>query len=359
MMKFAITAMVFTVLQWSYGQSDPFLSLPRQSPAASVTQRIGLTDITINYSSPRINDRKVWGAMVPFNNGKPFPWRAGANENTTITFTDNVSVEGNKLAAGTYGIHMIPTEGNWTVMFSKTNSAWGSFGYKEAEDALRITVSPEETKTFYEWLTYEFADKGQDFAVASLLWANKRIPFKVEVDVHTAVMKKVEAQLKDLRQVQWQPWYYAANYCLTNNVDLEQGLDWINTSIGKKENFTNLKTKAGFLAKMGKNEESAQLMKTAINHPSADSQTLYVYGRSLLSENQIGKAMEVYRLSAKRYPNVWLAEHGLARAYSAEGNYKKALALEKKALAKAPEIRHEVIKKYIGHLEKGQDFNKY
>ena len=156
---------------------------------ASVMQRLGVdTDINITYGRPGVKGRKIWGGLVPYgmnpadkySKGKPYPWRAGANENTTIEFNKDILIEGNKLPAGKYGIHMIPSEKDWVIIFSKNNSAWGSFSYNQAEDALRITVTPVPAP-FTEWLRYGFDDLSGDSATAYLQWAELRVPFKIKV----------------------------------------------------------------------------------------------------------------------------------------------------------------------------------
>jgi hypothetical protein len=161
----------------------------RASLKASVTQRLGTdTDITIDYSRPGVKGRKIWGELVPYglapgnkySDNKPFPWRAGANENTTIEFNKDILIEGKPLPAGKYGIHMIPGEKEWTIIFSKNNSAWGSFTYKQEEDALRITVTPEKAP-FQEWLEYGFDDLAGTSATAYLHWENLKVPFKIQL----------------------------------------------------------------------------------------------------------------------------------------------------------------------------------
>ncbi len=161
----------------------------RKSLKASVMQRLGVdTDITIEYSRPGVKGRTIWGELVPFgmapgnkySNDKPFPWRAGANENTTIEFSKDVLIEGNKLPAGKYGIHMIPSEKEWVIIFSKNNSAWGSFTYNQEEDALRITVTPVKAP-HEEWLTFGFDDLAGTSATAFLHWENLKVPFKIEL----------------------------------------------------------------------------------------------------------------------------------------------------------------------------------
>ena len=161
----------------------------RPSLKAAVMQRIGAdTDITIEYSRPGIKGRKVWGDLVPlglapgnkYSKDKPFPWRAGANENTTILVTKDVLIEGGKLPAGKYGIHMIPGEKEWVIIFSKNNTAWGSFAYNQDEDALRVTVVPAKAPQ-QEWLLYGFDDLAGSSATAFLHWEQVKVPFKIKL----------------------------------------------------------------------------------------------------------------------------------------------------------------------------------
>ena len=161
----------------------------RASLKASVMQRLGIdTDITIEYSRPGVKGRKIWGELVPYgmapgnqySNDKPYPWRAGANENTTIEFSEDVLIEGNKLPAGKYGMHMIPSEKDWIIIFSKNNSAWGSFSYNQEEDALRVTVTPVEAP-HKEWLMFGFDDLAGTSATAFLHWESLKVPFKIEL----------------------------------------------------------------------------------------------------------------------------------------------------------------------------------
>ena len=161
----------------------------RLSLKASVTQQLGIdTDITISYGRPGVKGRKIWGGLVPCglapgnksSKDKPYPWRAGANENTTIQFNKDLLIEGNKLAAGKYGIHMIPSEKDWTIIFSKNSASWGSYSYNQDEDALRVTVTPVKTP-FQEWLVYGFDDLTGTSATAHLQWENLTIPFRIQL----------------------------------------------------------------------------------------------------------------------------------------------------------------------------------
>ena len=162
---------------------------PRPSLKAGVTQRLGVdTDISIDYSRPGVKGRTIWGELVPYglapgtkySDNKPFPWRAGANENTTFECTKNILVEGKSLPAGKYGVHMIPTETTWTIIFSKTNDAWGSYKYDQANDALRVTVTPVQAP-HQEWMMFGFDDLAGTSATAYLWWEKLKVPFKIQL----------------------------------------------------------------------------------------------------------------------------------------------------------------------------------
>src|ERR1700756_1106585 len=172
--------------QFKNGSQPTELNIPRASQRGTVTQRLGLTHITITYHRPEVGGREIWGKTVPF--GKV--WRSGANENTTITFSDDVTVEGKPLAAGTYGLHTIPDKDQWTIIFSKNSTSWGSFSYDEKEDALRVTVKPHAAESF-EMLTYVFDDVKPDSAAATLRWEKLAVPFRVSVDTKALVLKSI------------------------------------------------------------------------------------------------------------------------------------------------------------------------
>src|SRR5436305_5964112 len=171
------------------------LDLPRPSQRAQIAQRVGITDITISYHRPLINNRKVWDGLVPY--GKV--WRAGANENTTITFSDPVMIEGKTLDRGTYGLHMIPNADEWTIIFSKNSTSWGAFTYDQAEDALRVNVKPQPAE-MHEALTYDFDQVTPTSATVVLQWEKVAVPFKVDVNVHDAVQANLKKQLRSLSQ---------------------------------------------------------------------------------------------------------------------------------------------------------------
>jgi len=214
MVRLTLRASLFCLLLAAMPGVSPaqsfVLDLPLQSQRAEVSQRIGVTDITIDYHRPLVNDRKVWDGVVPY--GKV--WRAGANINTTIKFSDPVQIEGKPLDKGTYGLHMIPNADEWTIIFSKNSTSWGAFTYDQAEDALRVTVKPKPSD-MHNALTYDFDDLQKDSAVVELEWEKIAVPFKVSVDVHNLAQANLKNQLRNLSQYTWMSWDDAANYLLT------------------------------------------------------------------------------------------------------------------------------------------------
>src|ERR1700690_322489 len=225
--------------QFKNGAQATELNLPLISQHGIVTQTIGLTNITINYHRPLDGGRRLLGKTIPYAR----VWRAGANENTTITFGDDVSVEGKPLTAGTYGLHMIPDKEQWTVIFSKNSTSWGSFSYDEKEDALRVTAKPA-TGEMFESLTYTFDDVKPDSAAATLRWGTVVVPFHVSVDVKAITFKSIQNQLRSVGGLTWAGFDEAAQWCLDNNYNLEQALKWEDTSIQNEDRFENWETKS-------------------------------------------------------------------------------------------------------------------
>src|SRR5436305_5330213 len=260
--------------QFKNGSQPTELNIPRVSQGGTVSQRIGLTDITITYHRPAVGGREIWGKTVPY--GKV--WRAGANENTTITFADDVTVEGKPLAAGTYGLHMIPDKEQWTIIFSKNATSWGSFSYDEKEDALRVTVKPHPAEMF-EQLAYTFEDVKPDSAVTTLRWEKLAVPFQIGVDVKAVVLRSIKNELRNVGGFTWAGYDEAAQWCLDNNYNLEEALKWEDTSIQNEERFENLETKSRILDALGRKEESAKALSTAFDKASAIQ--LYSYARGL------------------------------------------------------------------------------
>ena len=327
------------------------LNLPRPSQRAEVTQRIGITDISITYSRPLVNGRKIWGGLVPYGQ----VWRAGANENTIITFPNDVTIDGKPLAAGTYGLHMIPTESDWTVIFSKIHSAWGSFTYKESEDALRVTVKPQSTE-MHNALTYDFTELKPDSSVVVMSWDKLAVPFTVSVDVNKIVEASLHNQLRGLSQYTWDGWDDAATYLVDNKVDLNEALKYEDNSIKNEDRFENEMTKSRILAAMGQTQESEQAKAKALS--LANAQQLYGYGRQLQREKKQADAFAIYKEAAQKYPDNWLTHAGLARVACGEGNYPEATKQMEAALAGAPDGAKSGVQGLITKLQAKQDINQ-
>jgi Tfp pilus assembly protein PilF len=334
----------------SYAQSA-FLDLPRDSQHATVMQRIGITDVTINYHRPLVKGRQIWGRIVPYGE----VWRAGANENTTITFTDAVTIEGQPLAKGVYGLHMLPGENEWTVIFSKVHTAWGSYTYDQKDDAVRVTVKPQASEV-HEALTYDFDDVKPDSAVATLRWEKLAVPFKIEVKVHDIVQASLPNQLQGLAQYSWVGWDDAASYLLTQKYDLEGALKYEDSSIGIEKRYDNLLTKSQILEAMGRKDEAQAAKKEALARATAPQ--LYFYGILLQSQGKQDQAFDFFRQAAKKDPNDWLVHDGMARIYSAKGDFENALKEMKLSLAGAPDTQKVFPAASIKKLEAKQDINK-
>jgi tetratricopeptide (TPR) repeat protein len=326
------------------------LDLPLPSQPAVVSQRIGITDITIKYHRPLVTERKIWDGLVPY--GKV--WRAGANENTTITFSDPVMIEGKPLDMGTYGLHMIPDANEWTIIFSKASTSWGSFSYDKAEDALRVTVKPKAAE-MHNALTYDFDELQANSAVVELEWERIAVPFKVSVNVHDVVQASLKKQLRGLSQYTWMSWDDAANYWLTEKTDLDEALIYANKSIENEDRFDNEMTKSKILAALNRKDDAAAAQKKALD--LASPLQIHIFGRQLQAENHNEEAFAIFRDNAKKHPNEWFVHSGLARVYCSEGKFDDAVKEMKLALAAAPDNQKTYLNGLVTRLEAKQDIN--
>jgi tetratricopeptide (TPR) repeat protein len=337
--------------QFKNGSQATELNIPRVSQRGTVSQRIGLTDITITYHRPEVGGREIWGKTVPY--GKV--WRAGANENTTITFSEDVSVEGKALAAGTYGLHTIPDKEQWTIIFSKNSTSWGSFTYDEKEDALRVTTKPQAAD-FREALTYTFEEVKPDSAAATLRWEKLAVPFHVSVDVKAVVLKSVKNELRSVGGFTWGGYDEAAQWCLDNNYNLEEALKWEDTSIQNEERFENLETKSRILDALGRKEESAKTLSKAFNEATAIQ--LYSYARGLQRSGNAKRAFEIYPQVAKKDANHWTSHLALARISSNAGDFPAAAKEMTQAISAAPDATKPFLQPLLKRLEAKDDINK-
>jgi len=336
--------------QFKNGAQATELAIPTLSQHAVITQRIGLTDVTINYHAPLVGGRKLWGAAVPYDK----VWRSGANQNTTISFSEDVSIEGKPLAAGTYGLHTIPAADQWTIIFSKNSTSWGSFSYDEKEDALRVTVKPHEAE-FRESLAYTFDDVKPDSALATLRWEKLAVPFRVSTDVKATTFRSIKNQLRSTGGFTWIGYDEAANWCLDNNYELEQALKWEDTSIQNEDRFENNLNKSEILAAMGKKQEAEASKKKAFE--VANGVQLHIYGRGLQIQNKQDEGFAVFQINIQKRPNEWYTHGEISRIAAAKGDFDTALKEMKLAQASAPEATKQQIGGLIARLEKKENIN--
>ena len=338
------------------GPQAQHIFTPMASPRAEVAQRIGLTDVEVVYHRPAVNERDVWGQVVP-SAGTPV-WRTGANENTVVSFSTDVTVQGETLAAGTYGLHTIPgqpaAEGEWTIVFSNDSQAWGSFAYKEENDALRVTAKPEKA-AHQERFEISFDKLENDSADMILRWAEVAVPVTVGIDLEETVMASFRQQLTGLSQFFWQGWNQAAQYSLTNDMNLEEAMQWADRSIQAQENFNNLSTKAQLLAKGGDAAQADELMTKAMDMGNAGQ--IHNYARQLLGQDRKQEALAVFQKNVEKHPDTWFVELGLARGYSALGEFDKAVKSMKVSLEKAPDGQKQYVQGLVDQLAKSVDIN--
>ncbi|HLV87366.1 MAG TPA: DUF2911 domain-containing protein [Candidatus Sulfotelmatobacter sp.] len=327
------------------------LNLPRASQHALISQRIGITDITINYHRPLAKGRQIWGKIVPYGE----VWRAGANENTTITFTDPVTIEGQPLEKGTYGLHMIPTESEWTIIFSKNSTAWGSFTYKQDEDALRVKVKSQSCDP-HDALAYDFDDVKPDSAIVTMRWEKVAVPFKVSVKVNDIVLASLHQQMHGLNQYYWDSWDDAAGYLLANKINLDEALQDENHSIQVEERYDNLISKSRILDEMGRKDDAKSVRTRALD--IANPLQLYVYARQLQTDKKQDEAFALYRSTAKKFPDYWTTHLGMARVYSAQGDFDNAVKEVNLSLTGAPDANKSALEKFAKRLQSKDDINR-
>ena len=327
------------------------LNLPRSSQHARLTQRIGLTDITVDFHRPLVAGRKIFGGLQAYGQ----VWRAGANENTTFEISDPVTIEGQPLPKGIYGLHMIPGESSWIVIFSKNYTSWGSFTYDKAEDALRVTVTPK-TIANQEALTYEFDDPGPNSAVVVMRWEKVAVPFKVEVNTNEITERSLRNQLRARAQFEWQPWMEAANYLLANKLSAEEAAKDAQTSIDIEDRFENEITKSRALGTLGRNNEA----KAARDKAIAMGTQLQVqsFARGLQAQGRQEEALELFRINIKKDPNSWVAHNETARLAVAKGDFDTALKEMKLAASLAPDSLKGPHEDLVRRLQNKEDINK-
>jgi len=350
---------------------------PGANQSAMVTQYLGMVSVTIDYNSPDVTspngeDRtgKIWGELVPwgiapnpfypgFGTAETMPWRVGANENTTITFSHDVEVEGEPLAAGTYGLFMAPGEEEWTVIFNKNSSAWGSFFYDPSLDALTVQVKPEKTDFFREWLTFEFDDRQLDTARAVMHWEHLRVPFRISVpNLPELYHDTLAHELTGSAGFSFQNWVRASQWAAQHEAYHEDALRWADAAIAANAGFQTISNKAQILNQTGRSEEAAAALQQAIDHPTATVIQIHGVARNMQQQGLMEEANEVFRKNYEKNPGQWPVDLGMARVYSQEGDFEKALEHARIALERAPAgVQKQNVEAQIAQLEKGENIN--
>jgi len=304
-------------------------------------QTVGISTVTVSYSRPTVKSRKVWGNLVPygwnkqgFGNNKEAPWRAGADENTTIQFSHDATVEGRPVKAGVYGLFFTINENNTgEVILSKDYRSWGSFFYEASQDVLRAPIKLNDIPNT-ELLTYEFSNVSKNKADLVLNWEKKQFPVKIEFDVDGIVLQNAKEELKNTAGFTWQGFLSAAQYTLQNKTELAQGLQWANTAVAQNNSFATLSVQSGILKELGKTQEADKAMNDAM--AMATENELNLYGYQLLNATQHDKAIDVFLTTTKRFPKSANAFDSLGEAYFIKGDQKNAIANFKKSLSMNP-----------------------
>lgn len=381
-MKKILTCAAFLLLFVSsaFAQMHSEIALPPdgKNQRAEVSQWIGLAKITIAYHSPNVHGRgadrtgHIWGELVNygffdegFGPSKATPWRAGANENTTITFSHDVKVEGKDLKAGTYGLFLkLEKDAPWMWIFSNQSTGWGSFQYDPKNDALRVEVKPEDA-SYTEFLTYSFDERRPDSTVAFLQWEKKRVPFKIEVpNVNQLYVDQIRKDLLSWPGFNYQNWQNAAQFCADNKINLEEALVWADKAINEPfrnavrgvEDFSTLSTRAAVLDAMGRDADAEATMAKAVRIVGTPVLSIHQYGLRLINARKPDKALEIFKLNQQLHPDEkFITYLGLARGYTATGDKANAIKNWEIALQNVPESRKGNIPAFQDALKKLKD----
>lgn len=335
---------------------------------SSIGRTVGVTDIAIQYGSPAVRGREgnIWGTnVVPygytvlgFGSNMESPWRAGADEGTTMSFSTDVAVNGQKLAAGKYIFFIAVYPDSCVLIFNKNTEGWGSYFYDKAQDVLHVATKQQKNQPLSkERLDYTFSNQTDHSVEIALEWERWRIPFTVEVDIVQTTLASIKSQMSGAMGFDPPSLQAAAAWCLQNNINLEQGMTWIesatNPNLGGVQTFAAMSTKSGLLNKLGKKEEADKAMAKALE--TANAVELHGYGRQLLTEKKTAEAMVIFEKNYKKNDGKWPTPVGMMRGLSATGNLTEALKYAKLALAQAPdEVNKKNLEASIKKLESGK-----
>lgn len=345
------------------------LRIPQNNNFPSLAGRkVGVTEIEVKWNAPGVKGRegKIWGTdiayygttVLGFGSNTESPWRAGADECTTISFSTDVTINGKALAAGKYALFMQLSPDSTTLVFNKNTRGWGSYFYDKSQDVMRVgTVQKKNQPNMQERLAYVFNNQTENSVEISLDWERWSIPFKVQVDVKKTTLAHIKREMSGELGFDPPSLEFAANWCADNDVNLEEANNWITSAtspnLGGSSTFRALSTKAKILDKLGKKEEAASTMQAALDKGSALE--LHQYGRQLLAQKKVNEAMTIFEMNHKKNNGAWPTNGGLMRGYSANGNYKKALEYAKLALAQAPDdVNKRFLESAIKNLEEGK-----
>lgn len=376
-MKIAAMVFMFLTSAFAFAQETSEISTPPNGDAerAEVSQWIGPVRVSIEYHSPHVhnpanNDRTghIWGELVHygfvdegFGPSESTPWRAGANETTTITLSDDVKVGGKDLKAGRYALFLDLEKTGPSYWIFNRHLGWGSFQYEAKEDVLRVPTNLEDAP-FTEFLTYGFDERRPDSAVGFLQWEKKRIPLKIEVpNVNELYVAKLRQQLESWPGFRYEDWQTAAQFCADNKINLEEALVWADKAISAPfrgatvghEDFSTLQTKAAVLEAMGRESDAEKVMERAFILPGTDAFEIYGYGVHQLRNGKKDKAMKIFALNQQKHPeDKFWTSLGLARGYTAMGDKTKAIANWEVVLRNVPGNLKAQTANYEGALKK-------
>lgn len=314
------------------------LTLPRASLNSVLKQTIGISSVEINYSRPNVNNREIWGQLVPYGlsaafNGNTIPWRAGANENTTIEFSHDVHIEGKALKAGIYGLHMIPGKEKFEIIFSSDYKAWGSFNYDPSNNVLKVSVKPQKADAVQS-LRYESDHLTRSSAEFSLRWEKLKIPFKVEFNTNKIVVENLAQELKGAAGFNSQNFANAAQFCIDNNISLDQAELWLNRSMAQGRNLRGLVALSQLQDIKGNKKEAEKLIAEALEIGSEND--LNTLGYQMMAAQKIKLAFRIFKMNTEKNPNSWNVFDSLAEYYNTTGDRPNAKKYYSQALAKLP-----------------------
>ncbi|MEP6731527.1 MAG: DUF2911 domain-containing protein [bacterium] len=335
----------------SANAQSAILTLPDVSQHARTLQRVGLTDITIDYHRPLVSGRKIFGGLEPLGE----VWRAGANSNTTFEVSDPVTIQGQSLPKGIYGLHMIPGDSSWVVVFSRNYTSWGSFSYDSTEDALRVTVKPTRIE-LHEALSYEFDDPKPASVMVTMRWERVAVSLDVKVNTPELVAQSLRRQLRSRAQSEWQAWEEVANYFLENKLSADEAAKYAARSIQIEDRFENEFTKARALRALGRQDEAAAAQTRAL--AIATPRQVYDFGRGLQRLGQQAQALEIFRQYRGNDPNSWIAHNEAARVAVGAGDYDTAVSEMKRAVSAAPEGLKSFLGDLVRQLQNKVDINR-